>query len=74
MSEKRLQEIKDSIDFQLRVCKAMNYVSEPILEEKELYLYVIELKEKIDWVIKYCNNNIAETPRLVDIIDILKEK
>ncbi|MBQ1551698.1 MAG: hypothetical protein IIZ67_06310 [Bacilli bacterium] len=47
MSEERLQEIKDSIDLQLELSKQLKVDDEMILEEKELYDYVIELKEKI---------------------------
>ena len=55
MSEERLNEIKDSIDFQLRVCEINNYETDMIIEEKELYNEVLsnkiliqELRDTID--------------------------
>lgn len=47
MTDERLEEIKDSIDLQLLVAKSLNTKDEIAEEEKELYDYVIELKEQL---------------------------
>lgn len=59
MTEKRLVQIKDSIDFQTRVMKAYGQDMLLVTEEKELYDEVIrlreenkKLKEEIDNLIK----------------------
>lgn len=47
MSDEKLQEIKDSIDFQLSVCDLEEYEVSKLLaeEEKELYNEVIRLRK-----------------------------
>ena len=37
MTDKRLKEIKDSIDLQLEIAKQLNVDNELLMEEKELY-------------------------------------
>ena len=72
MSEERLKEIKDNID------KEYNFsgfiLSKTLNEELELYNEVVRLREIIDKTSEYCNNNIEFTPRLIDVIDMLREK
>lgn len=47
MTEERLKEIKDSIDFQLSVCDIPEYETSKLLAEEELELYneVVRLRE-----------------------------
>jgi histidyl-tRNA synthetase len=45
MSDEKLQEIKDSIDFQLQYAKLVNYNDTIIREEQELYNEVIRLRK-----------------------------
>ena len=47
MSEERLKEIKDSIEFQLSVCDIPEYETSKLLAEEELELYneVVRLRE-----------------------------
>ena len=49
MTEERLKEIKDSIDFQLSVCDIPEYETSKLLAEEELELYneVVRLREII---------------------------
>lgn len=47
MNKKRLEEIRDSIDFQLIVANSIGVRDEIVDEEKELYDYVIQLKQRI---------------------------
>ena len=49
MSEKRLKEIKDSVNFQLEVCKSIGETDELVLEEKELIEEVEELREQVEY-------------------------
>lgn len=48
MTNERLKEIKDSIDFQLLLSKQLHTDDELILEEKELYDYIIELQTTVN--------------------------
>lgn len=48
MSDERLKEIKDSIDLQLELSKQLNVDNELLMEEKELYEYVEELKKQLE--------------------------
>lgn len=48
MTDKRLKEIKDSIDLQLEIAKQLNVDNELLLEEKELYEYAEELKKQLE--------------------------
>ena len=50
MTEQRLKEIKDSIDFQLSVCDIPEYETSKLLAEEELELYneVVRLRKIID--------------------------
>ena len=75
MTEERLKEIKDSIDFQEKIANAYNCgdVVFVLNEERELYNEVVRLREIIDKTTEYCNNNIEFTPRLIDVIDMLRE-
>ena len=57
MSDERLKEIGDSIDLQLELCKQLKVDDEMLLEEKELYDYAIELKNRISEAIRYLKNN-----------------
>ena len=74
MTEERLEEIKDSIILQKIACKGNNKVTELIDEELELYNEVVRLRKIFDKTIEYCNNNIEFSPRLIDVIDMLREK
>lgn len=49
MTEERLKEIKDSIDFQLSVCDIPEYETSKLLAEEELELYneVVRLRKII---------------------------
>lgn len=55
MTKERLEEIKDSIDFQLEVAEHIkaDSVIECLNEEKELYNYVIELENMKEEVKEY---------------------
>ena len=55
MTEQRLKEIKDSIDFQLSVCDIPEYETSKLLAEEELELYneVVRLREIINEIEKY---------------------
>lgn len=48
MTDKRLKEIKDSIDLQLEIAKQLNVDNELLMEEKELYEYAEELKKQLE--------------------------
>ncbi len=64
MTDKRLKEIKDSIDLQLEIAKQLNVDNELLMEEKELYEYAEELKKQLEEhkniYIKKVNNFLAE--------------
>ena len=62
MTEERLKEIKDSIDFQLDVCKITKQELPNILaiEEKELYDEVIRLQQENERLKEELNNHIKE--------------
>lgn len=64
MSEERLNEIKDSIDFQLRVCEINNYETDMIIEEKELYNEVLSNKILIQELRDTIDNQREEIDRL----------
>lgn len=64
MSEERLNEIKDSIDFQLRVCEIQNYETDMIIEEKELYNEVLSNKMLIQELRDTIDNQKEEIDRL----------
>ena len=57
MKKERLQEIKDSIEFQLIVAKSIGTTNELAEEEKELYDEVVRLGNVINelekWLIEY---------------------
>lgn len=57
MSEQRLQEIKDSIEFQLAVAKSVGIRDEIAEEEKELYDEVIRLGNVINELEKELNKD-----------------
>lgn len=48
MSEERLKAIKDSVNFQLEICKSIGITDEIVLEEKELIEEVEELREQVE--------------------------
>jgi hypothetical protein len=87
MDNKRLQEIKDSIDFQREILIAHNMNTLCLDEEQELYDYAINLQSKIDKAIDKLEsllpmcimpNNmlIHETEKakvIEETLDILKE-
>lgn len=55
MTKERLQEIKDSIEFQMQLQQAVGYKSrydDLLVEEIDLYNEVIDLQEKIDKAIE----------------------
>ena len=56
MSEERLQEIKDSIDFQREILIANNMKTLCVDEEQELYDEVVRLKKQKDDVVEYIKN------------------
>ena len=56
MSEERLEAIKDSVNFQLEVCKNIGVTDEIVLEEKELLDEVIALKEEVEAYRSYIEN------------------
>lgn len=62
MTEQRLKEIKDSIDFQLSVCDIPEYETSKLLAEEELELYneVVRLRKihnkALEWF-KYADRN-----------------
>ena len=72
MSEERLNEIKDSIDFQLRVCEINNYETDMIIEEKELYNEVLSNKMLIQELRDTIDNQKEEIDRLNNIIETYK--
>lgn len=63
MSEERLQEIKDSVDLQLELCKRLKVSNEMILEEKELYDYTKQLKEEN----KQLKEKIEKAQKLIEV-------
>ena len=52
ISEKRLQEIKDSIDFQRELLIANNMKTLCVDEEQELYDEILKLQQRIDKAIE----------------------
>lgn len=60
MTEERLNEIKNSIDFQITATKAYGYDETLINEELELYNEVVRLREIIDKVNKFIDEFIQE--------------
>lgn len=79
MTNERLKEIKDSIDFQLICSKAKEYDTEFIYEELELYNEVIRLREIIDKTIEITENLLKTEDKgyyqilFQEQLDILKE-
>lgn len=66
MTEERLKEIKDSIDFQLKIGAALNVIDETVKEELELYNEVVRLREIINEVTKKIEfewDNILKVPK-----------
>lgn len=62
MTEERLKEIKDSIDFQLNIAKInkLDGVINCLIEEQELYDEVINLKNENERLKKELNKHIKE--------------
>lgn len=65
MTEERLKEIKDSVDFQLSVCDIPGYEYSKLLAEEELELYneVVRLRERIKKIedkLKFINQYFSE--------------
>lgn len=48
MTDKRLNEIKDSIEFQLEITKSLGVTDELLEEAKQLYNEVVELRDQND--------------------------
>ena len=76
MTEERLKEIKDSIDFQLDIAKInkLDGVINCLIEEQELYDEVINLKEENERLKKELNKHIKEGIEKDIIIDKAKAK
>ena len=83
MSEKRLQEIKDSIEFQREILEAHNMNTLCVDEEQELVEEIERLHSIIKEAIEYINEmtltsdgyaNYGDDLRPEHIIDILKGK
>lgn len=85
MSEERLNEIRDSIEFQMQLQQSLGYKSrydDLLTEEIELYNEVIDLQERRKKAIEYlakCNDNDVDTrfysdkkPRKNILLEILK--
>ena len=60
MTEERLKEIKDSIDFQKKIYEIKGYELGIVQEEIDLYNEVITLKEEIERLKKELNKHIKE--------------
>lgn len=60
MTDKRLEEIKDSIDLQLLVASSVNCTDEIAEEEKELYEYVILLRKQVKELEEKLHNILQE--------------
>lgn len=78
MSDERLKEIKDSIDLQLELSKQLNVDNELLMEEKELYEYVKELKKKLEEANKklyLCTPEIPQNvhEKYVSYVDLVNE-
>lgn len=78
MTDKRLKEIKDSIDLQLEIAKQLNVDNELLLEEKELYEYAEELKKQLEEANKKLYLCTPEIPRnvhgeYVSYVDLVNE-
>lgn len=63
MTDKRLEEIKDSIDFQLLIAKSVNCTDEIAEEEKELYDYVVLLKKQVKELEEQLHNILQEVDK-----------
>ena len=61
MSEERLKEIKDSIDFQVDYMKSINFDNVILNEEKELYDEVKRLNNIINELEKWLEDKQKET-------------
>lgn len=74
MSEERLKEIKDSIDFQLSVCDIPEYETSKLLAEEEIELYneVVRLRKIID-KINHVMNNQMDYHEFIDIVDAIDD-
>ena len=60
ISEKRLQEIKDSIDFQRELLIANNMKTLCVDEEQELYDEILKLQQRIDKAIETLEESIYD--------------
>lgn len=60
MTEERLKEIKDSIDFQKKIYEIKGYELGIVQEEIDLYNEVMNLKEENERLKKELNNHIKE--------------
>ena len=65
MSEERLKEIKDSIDFQVDYMKSINFDNVILNEEKELYDEVIRLNNIINELEKWLEYSINEHTNVI---------
>ena len=57
MTNERLKEIKDSIDFQKQYTIYKGFDMDLLQEEIDLYEEVVRLQERIDKTIEYINNH-----------------
>ena len=70
MNEKRLKEIEDSINLQLKLCKQLKVDDEMLKEEKELYDYTIKLKKLYDMAL---SDLVKESKKVIDLKAELQE-
>lgn len=77
MTEERLKEIKDSIDFQLMIGTIKGHTLDVIKEEEELYNEVVRLRKIIDkanlFIETYLNNVDDIDVNMQVVKDILKQ-
>lgn len=73
MTEERLKEIKDSIDFQIEISTVLNVIDETVKEELELYNEVVRLRKIIDKANNFIEKNYYKVGRIADLSDILKQ-
>lgn len=69
MTKERLEEIKDSIEFQMQIQQAIGYKSrydDLLTEEIDLYNEVIELQERINKAIEYIDTKVVSNGEIID--------
>ena len=70
--EELLNNIKDKYSYEPYDNTGEVYTTISYEEGQLLLSYIEQLENNRDKAIEYCNNNIEFTPRLIDVIDILK--